>query len=187
MKFRRILCPVDFSKASSAALRTAAELTRASGGRLTVLFVGDPLLVAAAAAAHDPRVSAHRSAIELDRFVRRALRSAPKPRGLRTIIAVGQPAREILKLARQPGADLIVMGTRGMGGIMRLLLGSTAEAVLRNSRTPVLAVPLATRTLTTLERAISHAQARRDRLEIKAVERVMKAMRLPARSRTLRH
>jgi Universal stress protein family len=92
-----------------------------------------------------------------------------------------------LKLARQPGADLIVMGTRGMGGIMRLLLGSTAEAVLRNSRTPVLAVPLATRTLTTLERAISHAQARRDRLEIKAVERVMKAMRLPARSRTLRH
>jgi hypothetical protein len=78
-------------------------------------------------------------------------------------------------------------GSARNGGIMRLLLGSTAEAVLKNARTAVLAVPLATRTVTILEKAISRAQARRDRLEIKAVERVMKAMRLPARERALRH
>ena len=132
------MCPVDFSKASGAALRAAAAMARRP---LIVLFVDDPLLVAAAVAAHDSRGSTRTAAIELDRFIRRALRTSPTPRGLRAIVAVGKPADEILRLARRPRADLIVMGTRGTGGVARLLLGSTAEAVLRNARIPVLAVP----------------------------------------------
>jgi len=123
MKFRRILCPVDCSKASSAALRAAAALSRASGGRLTVLFVDDPLLVAAAAR-HTIRVCPpQRSAIELDRFVRRAAAKRSEAAEPAHHYHVGQPAREILKLAKHPGADLIVMGTRGMGGIMRAAAG----------------------------------------------------------------
>jgi nucleotide-binding universal stress UspA family protein len=60
---------------------------------------------------------------------------------LRTVVAVGAPADEILKAARRPAADLIVIGTRGKGGVAGLLLGSTSEAVLRRARIPVLAVP----------------------------------------------
>jgi nucleotide-binding universal stress UspA family protein len=141
MPFRRVLCPVDFSNVSRAALRTAAGLARTSHGRLTVLFVDDSLLVAAAAAARDTRASAQNTKAALDRFTLQALPAPARPLRLRTVVAVGAPADEILKAARRPAADLIVIGTRGKGGVARLLLGSTAEAVLRRARIPVLAVP----------------------------------------------
>jgi universal stress protein A len=141
MPFRRVLCPVDFSKVSRTALRAAAGLARASRGRLTVLFVDDLLLVAAAAAAHDTRASAQNTRAALDRFIQQVLPARAQPLRLRAVVAVGTPADEILKSARRPAADLIVMGTRGMGGVARLLLGTTAEAVLRRARIPVLAVP----------------------------------------------
>lgn len=56
---------------------------------------------------------------------------------------VGDPAATILGTATTAGADLIVMGTRGLGGLQKWLLGSTTERVLRRTRVPVLAVPLA--------------------------------------------
>ena len=51
-RFRSILCPVDFSTQSGHAIRQAAKVARRSDGRLTVLFVYDPLLFAAAAAVY---------------------------------------------------------------------------------------------------------------------------------------
>lgn len=141
MRFRRVLCPVDFSRVSRRALREAAAMARASRGRLTVLFVNDPLLVAAAAAAGDTRGSAQTTCTALDRFVAQALPPSARPRHMHCVVAVGTPAHEILKCAKQSGSDLIVMGTRGMGRLARLLLGTTAETVLRKTRIPVLAVP----------------------------------------------
>lgn len=140
---RHILCPVDFSRVSRAALREAATLARASRSRLTVLFVSDPWLVAAAAAAGDQRASAPNTRAALERFIRQVLPASARPPRLRALVTSGRPADEILKAARRPRASLIVMGTRGMGGVARLLLGSTAEGVLSQSRVPVLAVPLA--------------------------------------------
>ncbi len=55
-------------------------------------------------------------------------------------IVEGNPAEEILKLAEEQSVDLIVMGTLGMSGIERFLLGSVADKVIRNSRIPVLTV-----------------------------------------------
>jgi nucleotide-binding universal stress UspA family protein len=55
--------------------------------------------------------------------------------------AIGSPAREILKTAKRVGADLIVLGTHGLTGPDRLVLGSTTLNVLRRSVVPVLAVP----------------------------------------------
>jgi nucleotide-binding universal stress UspA family protein len=142
MTFRHVFCAVDFSRPSRAALRTAAALARMAHGRLTVMFVNDPLLAAAAAAAHDARASSEESRAALERFVVAVLPAAAlRPRRLHAFATVGEPATEILRSARRYRADLIVLGTRGMGRMKRLLLGTTAEGVLRRTRIPVLAVP----------------------------------------------
>jgi nucleotide-binding universal stress UspA family protein len=55
-------------------------------------------------------------------------------------LVAGEPAAEILRLARTQKCDLIVMGTHGLAGLDRLLLGSVAEQVLRRAPCPVLTV-----------------------------------------------
>jgi nucleotide-binding universal stress UspA family protein len=52
----------------------------------------------------------------------------------------GDPAEEILKIAKAEQADLIVLGTHGSTGLARLLLGSVAESVLRGADCPVLTI-----------------------------------------------
>src|SRR4029077_8303015 len=72
--FRRILCPVDFSRHSRATLRYASALAEQSGGELTVLVVNDPMLAAAAAAAMRDTWHLDASTMtELRRFVYRTL------------------------------------------------------------------------------------------------------------------
>ena len=141
--FRSILCPIDFSAPSRTALRCAAGLAEASDGRVTALFVNDPLLgTAAAAAAYDTAAMARSTDAELKRFVQRALKGTRLPASsIRFAVTLGKAAPEIVKAARELNADLIVMGTRGLGGASRLLLGSTTEHVLRKAGVPVLAVP----------------------------------------------
>ncbi|MCX9084839.1 MAG: universal stress protein [Candidatus Methanoperedens sp.] len=58
------------------------------------------------------------------------------------VIVEGNPADEIIKYAENNSIDLIVMGTMGKSGIDRFLMGSVADKVIRNSRIPVIAVPL---------------------------------------------
>ena len=141
-RFGRILCPVDFSSQSRAALRYAAAAAAGRGGRLTVLFVDDPLLAAAAAAAHDPRLQARTAIAELGRFVAPTIRAAGLPAArVRLLVAVGDPAGEIVKTARRARADLIVMGTHGLSGFQKLMLGSVTGRVLKTAPLPVLAVP----------------------------------------------
>jgi nucleotide-binding universal stress UspA family protein len=139
MRLRSILCAVDFSHTSRAALRAAADLACAHGSRLTVLFVDDPMLVAAAKAAHDVRGSAASTEAALERFIGRTVH--PLPAEVRAMVTSGTPVDEILTAARRQQADLIVIGTRGLGKVARMLLGSTTDRVLRRARVPVLAVP----------------------------------------------
>jgi nucleotide-binding universal stress UspA family protein len=58
-----------------------------------------------------------------------------------THILIGRPDVEIVRFAEEQGADLIVMGTHGYGGVKRLLLGSVADHVVRQASCPVLIVP----------------------------------------------
>jgi len=140
MRGRSIVCGVDFSSASAKALKSASTIAKTHGRRLVVLFVEDPLLAAAARAARDTRASVNSTTAALERFIARSLGSRRTPRA-QPALAIGSPAEEILKVARRQRADLVVLGTRGMGRAARLLLGSTADAVLRHARLPVLAVP----------------------------------------------
>jgi nucleotide-binding universal stress UspA family protein len=135
---RNVLCPVDFSKHSQRALGYAALLASRNDARLTVLFVEDPLL---AAAATGTSVLATTRA-DLQRFTERTVtRYGIGPGSTNVRIAVGAPYREIARTAGQLECDLIVMGAHGVTGPSKLMLGSTTERVLRGAAVPILAIP----------------------------------------------
>ena len=147
--FRSVLCPVDFSEQSRLALRYAERLALRGKAALDVSYVNDPLLVAAAAAALHDRRLAKRSADELRDFVDSTLSARTrKALRVRARVSIGDPSDEIIKAAAGAHSDLIVMGTHGLTGTDRLLLGSTTLSVLQRTVVPVLAVPPAVETET---------------------------------------
>jgi universal stress protein A len=130
-----VLCPVDLSEQSRAALCLATGFAQTPGSRLAVLRV-DPRLSPSA----DGSDLAART--ELDEFVRKALPGVLADNDNNDLIVRGGEAPSaILSTARDIDADLIVMGTRGRGALVRALLGSTAAAVLQGTTLPVMVVP----------------------------------------------
>jgi nucleotide-binding universal stress UspA family protein len=140
--FRSVLCPIDFSEDSQRALQYAVAIALRAKAVLRVVYVNDPLLIAAAAAAlHDLRL-AKRSARELQLFVNGTVpATARKQLRVTSHIAIGDPSDQILKAANSYRTDLIVLGTHGLTGATRLFMGSTTLSVLQRAAVPVLAVP----------------------------------------------
>jgi universal stress protein A len=141
--FRSILCPVDFSTHSRAALRHAVATADRFGGRVTVMFVNDPILLAAASrTSKGRRQFVERTRVELARFVKRTL---PTPARANNTIAMevmtGNPAEEILRAAKRLRSDLVVIGTQGLSGFRKVFFGSTTEQILGRVTVPVLAIP----------------------------------------------
>jgi nucleotide-binding universal stress UspA family protein len=138
--FTNILCPIDFSDPSRAALQVAKDLADDPGVHLTVLYVHDPTVAGAEAI-----VLSNRSLSDIRREIRefatKVLTPALARAGTTTYVAaVGRPAQEILKVAKRRHCDVIVMGSRGLGGIRKLLLGSTTDHVVHHASIPVLAI-----------------------------------------------
>jgi nucleotide-binding universal stress UspA family protein len=136
-----VLCPVDFSDASRGALRYAAVVANHLKAELNVLTVTDPLLTEAAemSASIDHLPEAINK--ELHRFCERSFEGAVTPETVRFDVATGKPAVEILRLAKERPANLIVMSTHGLTGVRKLFFGSTTERVLRETTVPVLLTP----------------------------------------------
>jgi nucleotide-binding universal stress UspA family protein len=139
-RFRAVVCAVDFSRQSAKAVRYAAAVAAAGGGRVHVLHVMDPLLFAAAATADDPAALERRALRDLARFVRSSLR-APGAADAHLAVSIGKPAASLVSYARRCHASVIVMGTAGRRGAGKFFFGSTTEAVLRRFRGAVLAIP----------------------------------------------
>src|SRR6476646_2146468 len=102
--FRAVLCPVDFSEGSRLALRYADSIARRANARLRVLYVNDPLLIAAAAAALHDRHFLERSRRELQAFIDATLGSHAR---IQTCLGNGHPPNEILRIAAAADADLL--------------------------------------------------------------------------------
>jgi len=142
MEIRRILCPVDFSDTSSHAFDYAIELASRFGAELHLVhayqlpayalpdgaFVATPEFAA--------RV-ADESQQQLNKLVESHASSNLK---FETHLVEGVAHAEIVRVAKEMAADLIVMGTHGRSGITHFLLGSVAERVVRSSMCPVLTV-----------------------------------------------
>lgn len=135
-----VLCPIDFSAHSERALRHALAIAGAFGGHLTVVTINDPMLVAGAEASGYGESLRDQVEAALQETLGR-MPAADSPLLPAIDIVTGVPADEILTAAERAGAELIVMGTRGLGGAGRLMFGSTTERVVRAAHVPVLAVP----------------------------------------------
>jgi nucleotide-binding universal stress UspA family protein len=135
---RTILHPTDFSEPSEYAFRLTCALARDHWARVVLLHVAMPVVAEGIVLQESPQESQRKL---WDAF-HRVERSDPKVRELRieTKLVEGEPATEILRAAREIQPDLIVMGTHGRTGLVRLLMGSVAEAVLRKAPCPVLSV-----------------------------------------------
>jgi universal stress protein A len=135
-----IVCPVDFSDASRTALQYGCAIADHFGARLIVLSVDDPLLSTVASTRGEPLAAATER--ELRRFIDGSLpQTAGGPKLLDVQVAVGKPAPEIVRVAREHRADLVVMSSHGRSGTSKRFFGSTTEGVLRTTDVPVLVTP----------------------------------------------
>lgn len=136
---RDILVPVDFSPGAQQALSYALPLARQFHGRITLLHVVEPKLVprelSFMSMESNRRIAAARAELEA-----LASKSVPAPLLKKTVVSAGQPFEEIARIANGLRMDLIVIAIQWRTGVKRLLLGSTAESVVRHSPCPVLTV-----------------------------------------------
>jgi nucleotide-binding universal stress UspA family protein len=131
----RILVATDFSACSLNALRYAEALARTLGAEIVLLHV-DAVPVAGSDRAAVKRVLVEgKLALAADQLHDLGLRA-------RTVLRVGAADEEILDAAEKERASLIVVGTHGRNPVVRMLLGSVAERVVRGARCPVLVVGL---------------------------------------------
>ena len=136
MKFKNILCPIDYSDASLAALDHGARLGRHEDATLHILNVyelifADTYVDGMAPMPVSPDVNALKKRL-----------TNVRPEKVKTVheLIFGIPATSIIKYARAKNIDLIVMGTRSTSKLERWLIGSVTESVIRSAPCPVLAI-----------------------------------------------
>jgi glycine betaine transporter len=161
MEIRKILVPVDYSSDSQQALSWGVSLAGKYGSRLVLLHVipkaveeifpqgigvtSPPAYYFEGTAPSNRPLATQpiiidlidKTQTELQDFAQKHLKE-PVPTEVK--IAVGKPAEEILRVAREEAMDLILMGTHGRTGLRHLLLGSVAEEVTRQAPCPVFTV-----------------------------------------------
>jgi nucleotide-binding universal stress UspA family protein len=145
--FTRILCPVDFSDPSLAAFEAAVALAQAAAAALTVVHVVEwPWREPPAPAAQDMPPAQAAALVEFRRYVETSATMrlekltvgvALQPRPALSIVH-GKSSVEILHVAEQIGAELIVMGVHGRNVLDMALFGSTTNHVVRQATCPVL-------------------------------------------------
>lgn len=130
IQLSKILCPTDYSGASEKAVRYAIELARRVDAQVRFLHIDT--MDGAADSDDEPYMP--------EEFSRMLL--AEHKKGLQADVKVlkGSPADVIVRQAETWHADLIVMGSQGLSGLKRLMMGSVAEAVFRSAPVPVLIV-----------------------------------------------
>ena len=141
--YRTILMATDFSEASEGAFQEAVRLARDTGAALRVLHVYQPQTAVAMPFTtaeiyetldHEAREDAAR---RLEPWIRRA---ADRGVAATPLLRRGLPGVEIVDAAVDERADLVVLGTHGRSGPMRLLLGSVASRVVADAPCPVLTI-----------------------------------------------
>jgi nucleotide-binding universal stress UspA family protein len=142
LKLRKIVVPVDFSDCAAQGLRYAVGLAQRFGAELSLLHVVQ--------LHHDLPPVVIYSESKLSRWAREIATAHMEDLvaatdfgrvGFETAIKTGSPAQKVGRYARTVGADLIVTSTHGRTGLPHILIGSTAEQIVRYARSPVLVVP----------------------------------------------
>ena len=142
--FKHILLATDGSPASTHAAALAVDLARTQGARLTAIYVVDPYPYMLMGEANPYGFQAYMAAAQEHASEAHAAVAVLCGEGGATVelqarlIENVAAASGIIQSAEESGADLIVIGSHGRSGIMRLMLGSVASRVVAESKIPVL-------------------------------------------------
>src|SRR5918912_1800955 len=144
----KILLATDGSKEAGLALTTAADLANSTNSELHVAYV-----FPTAVQRPFPNPILARPADEMEHELEEAMRQAQefldkqvdkvKQEGVsvaETHLVRGRPDRVVVNLSEEIGAGLIIMGSRGLGGVRRALMGSVSDSVVRHAHCPVMIV-----------------------------------------------
>ena len=137
MNAPKILYPTDFSTMGQAALEMATSLARDRGAKLLIAHVEEPPIAYGGGEMYYGIEEPDRK--DLQRMLSEVVPADPAV-GYEHRLLMGSPAAAIIHLAEQEGVDMIVMPTHGRTGLLRLLMGSVAEEVVRRAKCPVLTV-----------------------------------------------
>jgi nucleotide-binding universal stress UspA family protein len=143
IRFQKILCPIDFSSHANVALEHAEEIAKRFGAELLVAHVVEPVLYPVAYGLPPVApVNYEESARENAGKALAPLVEAINRRGgkARALVSTGLASVRICEMVTEEGADLVVLSTHGYTGLKHVLLGSTAERVVRSCPCPVLTV-----------------------------------------------
>ena len=151
----RILLATDGSENVTPATGVAVQLSKATGSELHLVYVGEdaysatliyPETTEPGGVEREDPVLLEQLQRQFEQMSRRVLETeAEKVREAggavtQTHLRVGKAAAEIVELAEELGAGLVVVGSRGLGGIRRALMGSVSDSVVRHAHCPVLVV-----------------------------------------------
>lgn len=128
---RRVLVATDFSAPANQAIRHAFRLVRAGGGRVELCHALDKA-ESALDPAEEADIKARLLALAPEEAARRGLRARAH------VLTGADPATALCQAAERLDADVIVLASRGHGGLTRAVLGSVADAVVRQASRPVL-------------------------------------------------
>jgi nucleotide-binding universal stress UspA family protein len=135
--FKRVLIAVDGEPVAAHAAEIGVQLACSLGAEVAFIHAIDPGLT------YSPGIAPDQLIAEAERDARRMLaelKSLTPSLPALEFIRVGKPAHEILTAATEWPASVIVIGSHGRRGISRVLMGSVAEAVMRNAPCPALVV-----------------------------------------------
>jgi nucleotide-binding universal stress UspA family protein len=136
--FSRIVCATDGSENANRALDAAKALARENDASLVLVHIVERYATKGGLAVYPDE---EQLAAKLEQLTKELCAEGLKAT-LRIVDHVGpQPAHEIADVAREEGADLLVVGTRGHGALTGLVLGSVALRLLHVAPCPILAVP----------------------------------------------
>lgn len=137
---RRILVPVDFSDASTAAVRHANALAQTYGAEIDLLHVVEQVVYPSAYGVEPAYFPTQEVLARVERTLGEIAREDLGQEQVKVSAVVGYAPMSILRHAEENDIDLIVIATHGRSGLDRMLLGSVAERVLRRAPTPVFIV-----------------------------------------------
>src|SRR6185503_447753 len=145
MRIRSILVPTDFSECGNYALSYAASLARTFGASIVCVHVIEPMVPTVGYSGMTEPLPIADITEQLEDSAERELPKLAECQecaGLEVeeVIAHGEAAAEIVRVAKERNVDLIVVSSHGRTGLGRILFGSTAEAIVRHASCPVLVV-----------------------------------------------
>jgi universal stress protein A len=140
LRLKSILVPIDFSNNSRKALAYAVPLAAQSGARITLLHVvGKPVVYPTEMGMVIPDETETTESAR-KHLVMLGQKLIPEALLGKMLVQTGEPFNEITRLAKRLKAGLIICTTHGYKGLAHVLLGSTAERIVRHAQCPVLTI-----------------------------------------------